>query len=53
VAPWADDQELIARVRELRGQGERVVWQLPGDEQRHGCERKLVKRNGSWEVEAD
>lgn len=52
LAPWFDDRGLTDRVRELRAQGERVIWQLPGDGERHGCDRQLVERNGYWEVEA-
>ncbi|BAU57196.1 ATP phosphoribosyltransferase regulatory subunit [Halorhodospira halochloris] len=52
LAPWMEDRALLNRVRELRAQGERVVWQLPGDADRHGCNRRLVERNGKWELEA-
>ena len=51
-APWRDDISLLKRVRQLRALGERVVWQLPGDEEPHGCDRRLVERDGSWEVDA-
>ncbi|MFW6380160.1 MAG: ATP phosphoribosyltransferase regulatory subunit [Halorhodospira sp.] len=51
LAPWGDDLALLRRVAELRRAGERVVWQLPGDAEHHGCERRLVARNGTWELE--
>jgi len=54
LAPWGDDPALHARVAELRAAGERVVWQLPGDEQdNHGCDRRLVERNGTWELDTE
>ena len=54
LAPWGDDPALHARVAELRAAGERVVWQLPGDEQdNHGCDRHLVERNGTWELDTE
>lgn len=52
LAPWRDEPALIERVAALRRAGERVVWQLPGDTGRHGCDRRLVERDGTWAVEA-
>ncbi len=51
LAPWGDDPALLERVAELRAAGERVVWQLPGDTEHHGCDRRLVAHNGTWELE--
>ena len=47
-APWSDDPALLAAVRELRSQGERVVQRLPG-EAGHGV-RRLDRRGGRWMV---
>jgi len=54
-APWQRDAELMERVAGLRGQGERVVWLLPGHEhemQAMGCDRQLVRGEDGWTVEA-
>ncbi len=51
LAPWGEDPALLQRVAELRAAGERVVWQLPGDTDHHGCDRRLVAHNGTWELE--
>jgi ATP phosphoribosyltransferase regulatory subunit len=54
-APWQHDAELIRRVHELRGAGERVIWLLPGHEQElvaMGCNRRLVWHADGWTVEA-
>lgn len=47
-APWSDDPELEARVRRLRAEGHRVVYELPGETRGDGG-RVLSKRDGSWE----
>lgn len=52
LAPWRDDLNLMKRVEALRSAGERVIWQLPGDPSDPACDRILVERGGSWEVEA-
>ena len=54
VAPADADPELFAAVNKLRGDGERVVFELPGqkDAAVPGCKRVLKKQNGSWVVEA-
>lgn len=52
-APYEDDVALLDKVGELRAAGERVVWLLPGHEtglQAMGCDRRLVKHNGGWQV---
>ncbi|MEH6628254.1 MAG: ATP phosphoribosyltransferase regulatory subunit [Motiliproteus sp.] len=51
LAPADTDAELHAKVAELRGSGERVISRLPGDKSGasvFGCDRQLVKQNGSW-----
>ena len=55
LADWSDDDSLEQFVRELRGQGERVIYRLPnqaGTEKDLGCDRRIVKRDGRWVVEA-
>ncbi|MGD8428972.1 MAG: ATP phosphoribosyltransferase regulatory subunit [Ectothiorhodospiraceae bacterium] len=52
-APWRDDAELFAAIRDLRARGERVIWLLPGHEDEvavMGCDRQLVKTDDGWEV---
>jgi ATP phosphoribosyltransferase regulatory subunit len=54
LAPWGQDASLAARIAALRAEGEIVVLELPGQEaHRHelGCDRKLVYRDGAWQVE--
>lgn len=54
-APWSDDAALQAMIRELRLQGERVIWCLPGQTgcaRQMGCDRVLVQRAGAWQVTA-
>ncbi len=53
LAPWGDDPALHQRVAELRAAGHRVVWQLPGDSGEHGCSRRLVERNGTWQLDTE
>lgn len=54
MAPWSEDPELLARVRQLREAGERVVMAMPGRDDSPaalGCSRLLVRRGSSWQVE--
>lgn len=57
VAPGDDDNALLAKIAELREQGEIVInWLLPGlpdSEQLQDleCDRKLVSVAGEWKVE--
>ncbi|WP_305856263.1 ATP phosphoribosyltransferase regulatory subunit [Balneatrix alpica] len=54
LAPEQLDEELEAKVRELRAQGERVVRALPGmsgDLRGLRCDRQLVQHNGQWQVQ--
>ncbi len=51
LAPVVLDADLLARVTELRQQGERVVQALPGVElnlTEMGCDRQLILRDGGW-----
>lgn len=53
IAPWSNDTALNSLVAELRGQGERVIIQLPGAETgaaELGCDRQIVEKNGKWQV---
>lgn len=55
LAPWSDDAALLARVRQLRQAGERVVMAMPGrdDSPRTlGCNRRLLARDGGWQIES-
>jgi ATP phosphoribosyltransferase, regulatory subunit len=52
-APYAEDPQLLATVRELRVQGERVIFALPGQQggaRDMGCDRELVCNSGHWHV---
>ena len=51
-APWSSDPDLSALVKTLRGQGERVVYELPGEEgDAHSRGRRaLSKRGGKWQI---
>lgn len=53
LAPWSDDPVLRNTVRELRENGERVIWALPGqqgDATELGCDRRLEQYKGEWTV---
>ncbi|MEH6469893.1 MAG: ATP phosphoribosyltransferase regulatory subunit [Halopseudomonas sp.] len=55
LAPAEIDANLIARITELRQQGERVVQALPGVEPdlvEMDCDRQLILRDGDWCVVA-
>ncbi len=48
-----DDQELGRLIRELRSQGERVIYSLPGqcgDARAMGCDRKIEQQQGNWRI---
>lgn len=51
--PWTDDDELRRLIRRLRGEGERVVYTLPGQNMDLGemqCDRVIEHRDGQWSV---
>ena len=51
-APWTSDADLSALVTVLRRQGERVVYELPGEERdvdRRG-RRALRRHDGKWQI---
>ncbi len=53
LAPYQTDSALQAKIEQLRKAGERVISYLPGqrgDEREQGCDRKIVLREGEWEV---
>jgi ATP phosphoribosyltransferase regulatory subunit len=52
LAPHGDDVTLKAKIDALRAAGERVVVALPGtDAAGMNCKRRLVAKNGAWDVE--
>ena len=54
-APAVDEQSLIARVEQLRAEGRRVIFALPGqsgDATAMGCRQVLVKQGEDWVIEA-
>ncbi len=54
-APWGEQPELRAAVRELRERGETVVCVLPGHEhegEEFACDRELALSEGLWRVRA-
>ena len=51
LAPWSDDAELLAAVKELRAGGERVVQMLPGaSTEPEVAVRALEQVEGRWVV---
>ena len=53
MAPANGDADLLSVVEELRAVGERVIFELPGqqgDAAVLGCDRQLVKSTQGWEV---
>lgn len=54
LAPWREDSKLMARIAQLRQQGERVIVALPGQPSSAeglGCDRELIEMGGRWEVQ--
>ena len=52
-APCKPDKALALKIRNLRDKGEVVINELPGQKGTPGqmqCNRKLVKKNGRWQV---
>ena len=52
-APRAEDRKLWAMIERLRKRGECVISALPGARENArslGCDRKLVRRDGRWQV---
>ena len=53
LAPWKpQDQKLTETINRLRSAGHIVITELPGENSKEvsGCDRKLVLKNGNWEV---
>jgi len=48
-APWCSDPDLLALVKALRSQGERVVYELPGEKADGDC-RALRKHDAKWHI---
>jgi ATP phosphoribosyltransferase regulatory subunit len=54
LAPFGEDAELRAAIDALRAAGEIVIIDLPGHDATRaelGCDRKLVERDGKWEIQ--
>lgn len=51
LAPAEEDALLLAKVSQLRAEGVRVIYALPGAEPASECTAKLVLRDGEWVVE--
>ncbi len=54
LAPYGTDAKLAEKIEVLRSAGEVVVVELPGQEAYRAearCNRRLVQKNGVWEVE--
>ena len=55
MAPAKGDASLYAAIDKLRAAGERVLFELPGQQgeaQTLSCDRQLVKTNKGWEVKS-
>ncbi|MGQ0442589.1 MAG: ATP phosphoribosyltransferase regulatory subunit [Methylophilaceae bacterium] len=55
LAPAGEDTHLLAKIETLRGDGQIVIQSLPNSQvyvDELNCDRKLVQRNGQWQVEA-
>jgi ATP phosphoribosyltransferase regulatory subunit len=52
LAPWSSEPALMALVKKLRGEGKRVVYELPGETGRsnRGARRALRKHGGKWRI---
>ncbi len=53
LAPALEDAELAREIERLRGAGEIVIVEMPGQEQHRaelGCDRTLEKKDGKWRV---
>lgn len=50
LAPTLEDEALIAKVKQLRASGTRVVFELPNAALEKACVGKLIQENGEWVV---
>lgn len=50
LAPAEEDSALLAKVSQLRSEGMRVIYALPGAEPASECTAELVLRDGEWVV---
>ena len=50
LAPALEDAALIAKVKQLRAAGTRVVYELPNAALNSPCSGKLIQQNGEWVV---
>ncbi len=52
-APWPEEKALVDQVAQLRGEGRRVIFALPGqsgDAREQGCGEELRKEAGEWKI---
>jgi ATP phosphoribosyltransferase regulatory subunit len=55
IAPWSDDQKLLALIADLRSKGEVVIQLRKGDEasaEEFVYDRELIQQGTSWQVQA-
>jgi ATP phosphoribosyltransferase regulatory subunit len=52
LAPVSEDAALLAKVKQLRSEGVRVVYALPGASLSTESDAELVQQNGEWVVTA-
>ncbi len=50
LAPAEEDAVLLAKVKQLRADGVRVIYALPGADPANECTAELVLQNGEWIV---
>lgn len=50
LAPADEDTGLWQTVQRLRGEGERVIYAMPGQTDTAGCDRQLVREGDQWVV---
>jgi ATP phosphoribosyltransferase regulatory subunit len=52
LAPWSSEPALMALIKKLRSEGERVVYELPGETEgsHRGARRILRKHDGEWHI---
>ncbi|WP_415899061.1 ATP phosphoribosyltransferase regulatory subunit [Neptuniibacter sp. QD48_11] len=50
LAPAEESAELLAKVSQLRSEGVKVIYALPGAEPAKECTAQLVQRDGEWVV---
>ena len=54
LAPWDNDPALQQRIEQLRADGQRVIYSLPGQQggaREMGCEARLTRNGEDWVIE--